>query len=429
MRRWTDGKSWSASRVSGSFLTYREMEGKRGGNGFTPPAQAAKRPSGKTPDGSNNGDSDEGPDGYRYKPDGLMKQSFSITTSSGQHLHLISYYARSHNAAAPLQQPTQDPNLRHIRPPKNMYPESTVNETTNVPAVTRGPMPGSPYAPANMQMGMGSPYNRPVNGQPTYMPAGNWPPTPNGTPPVQYAFYPPQGHPHHQSPIQFQQVLYAHPYPHNPPGPTVFDRPPPPMSTTLPPPPPSHMAGMMGYHPPPHYIPHPSPRAVGPPPDSVQHQHHPHQHQQHQNPHHAQATSHPNANQHIRDQGVQLPAINGSASGPGRQDKLPSPQPAEQRPQNPESLTVPETSTPPANNTASPARTFPSLGSLLNSNPADNGVDGKSNHSNSRSGSKSPNSGQRSTCEIPGDRLNGNSADNQALRKLNEVMAIPLTSR
>lgn len=30
MRRWTDGKSWSASRVSGSFLTYREMEGRRG---------------------------------------------------------------------------------------------------------------------------------------------------------------------------------------------------------------------------------------------------------------------------------------------------------------------------------------------------------------------------------------------------------------
>ncbi|KAG7104748.1 cAMP-independent regulatory protein pac2 like [Verticillium longisporum] len=24
MRRWTDGRSWSASRVSGSFLTYRE---------------------------------------------------------------------------------------------------------------------------------------------------------------------------------------------------------------------------------------------------------------------------------------------------------------------------------------------------------------------------------------------------------------------
>src|SRR5262249_8716000 len=33
MRRWTDGKSWSASRVSGSFLTYREMEGKRTSGG------------------------------------------------------------------------------------------------------------------------------------------------------------------------------------------------------------------------------------------------------------------------------------------------------------------------------------------------------------------------------------------------------------
>ena len=84
MRRWTDGKSWSASRVSGSFLTYREMEGKRGNvNG-----QGPKRSTGKTPDsgrGSEEDLDDTEPDGYRYKPDGLMKQSFSITTSAGQH--------------------------------------------------------------------------------------------------------------------------------------------------------------------------------------------------------------------------------------------------------------------------------------------------------------------------------------------------------
>jgi hypothetical protein len=68
MRRWTDGKSWSASRVSGSFLTYREMEGKRGGN-FPNQAQAPRRPTGRTPEGSTNGESEtEGPDGYRYKP-------------------------------------------------------------------------------------------------------------------------------------------------------------------------------------------------------------------------------------------------------------------------------------------------------------------------------------------------------------------------
>ncbi|KIN09079.1 hypothetical protein OIDMADRAFT_64809, partial [Oidiodendron maius Zn] len=30
MRRWTDGKSWSSSRVSGVFLSYREMVGNYG---------------------------------------------------------------------------------------------------------------------------------------------------------------------------------------------------------------------------------------------------------------------------------------------------------------------------------------------------------------------------------------------------------------
>src|SRR3954464_327882 len=88
MRRWTDGKSWSASRVAGSFLTYREMEGKRG-NGFG----GGRRAAGKTPDsgcGSDEDHEDGEPEGYRYKADGLLKQSFSITTSNGQHLHLIS---------------------------------------------------------------------------------------------------------------------------------------------------------------------------------------------------------------------------------------------------------------------------------------------------------------------------------------------------
>src|SRR5271154_1113030 len=77
MRRWTDGKSWSASRVSGSFLTYREMEGKRSGGG----RRGDETPS-PEPDGSSDGRGDfpdDEVDGYRYKPDGLMKQSFSIT--------------------------------------------------------------------------------------------------------------------------------------------------------------------------------------------------------------------------------------------------------------------------------------------------------------------------------------------------------------
>lgn len=217
MRRWTDGKSWSASRVSGSFLTYREMEGKRGGNNFGPPLAAVSR-AGKTPDSTRGSDSDldlageDGPDGYRYKPDGLMKQSFSITTSSGNHLHLISYYSRSHPAASNLTSPTSDPQLRHIRPQKGMYPESTVHEHQNIPAVTRSPMISAPYSTVPQMAG----YAR--QGPP------HWPPHYNGygwaPPPMQQPQGPPYGY-------QYGGGPYAggpHPpnghYPAGPPPPT-----------------------------------------------------------------------------------------------------------------------------------------------------------------------------------------------------------------
>ncbi|EMC95636.1 hypothetical protein BAUCODRAFT_44684, partial [Baudoinia panamericana UAMH 10762] len=169
MRRWTDGKSWSASRVSGSFLTYREMEGKRGGSNFDKNANRDGVQGAEAED-------DGGPDGYRYKPDGLMKQSFSITTNNGQHLHLISYFSRTASQTQTLMQPTNDPQLRHIRPEKGMYPESTVHEQSTIPAVTRGPMSSPGYVPAAHQ----SPYARP--GHYPY-PQQPWPPSPMHTPP------------------------------------------------------------------------------------------------------------------------------------------------------------------------------------------------------------------------------------------------------
>ncbi|OJJ51416.1 hypothetical protein ASPZODRAFT_12241 [Penicilliopsis zonata CBS 506.65] len=196
MRRWTDGKSWSASRVSGSFLTYREMEGKRGGStatASTAPTTASSSSTvsraGKTPDSARGSDDDrgepseEGPDGYRYKPDGLMKQSFSITTSTGQHLHLISYYSRSHPSAANLQQPSTDPALRHVRPQKGLYPESTVNDQQNLPVVTRGPMAGAAAYPITPHPLGGYPRSGATHPQ-SYTPPYGWPPTPMGTPTV-----------------------------------------------------------------------------------------------------------------------------------------------------------------------------------------------------------------------------------------------------
>ncbi|KAF5623673.1 cAMP-independent regulatory protein [Fusarium tjaetaba] len=223
MRRWTDGKSWSASRVSGSFLTYREMEGKRGG-GFN----TTRRGGGKTPDSGRGSDEDldDGePEGYRYKADGLMKQSFSITTSTGQHLHLISYYSRPQPGQPELQQPTNDPSLRGIVPVKGMYPESSMGEANTTPALTRAPMQQPPYMVPQHGQQPYAPY-----GQPGY----GWPPSPVATPPYSHYAAPyshgvPQqlpphpGHPglphphyHHQAPVYEQRAPPLPPLPAKP---------------------------------------------------------------------------------------------------------------------------------------------------------------------------------------------------------------------
>lgn len=238
MRRWTDGKSWSASRVSGSFLTYREMEGKRGG-GFSNGPSNSRRGGGKTPDSGRGSDEDQDdgePEGYRYKADGLMKQSFSITTSNGQHLHLISYYARPQAGQDELPQPTSDVSLRGIVPTKGMYPESSMGETNQTPAMTRAPMQQPPYMiapqhPQHPQHPHQAPYPPPY-GQPNY----GWPPSPMATPPYGHyaAPYPP---PHPQMLPHVSQQQYA-PY-----APPPYEQ-----RTTLPPP----MASKPSF-PSPHY--------------------------------------------------------------------------------------------------------------------------------------------------------------------------------
>jgi hypothetical protein len=116
MRRWTDGRSWSASRVTGSFLTYREME-------------------------SNNYRPNEGNiHNYEYKTDGLIKQSFSLTTQKGDKLHLISYTTTGSFSDSKFNNktPSTDPAFSNIQIPKDLYPESSLNESSSGPEkVTR----------------------------------------------------------------------------------------------------------------------------------------------------------------------------------------------------------------------------------------------------------------------------------------------------
>ncbi|ORX94448.1 hypothetical protein K493DRAFT_191703, partial [Basidiobolus meristosporus CBS 931.73] len=104
MRRWTDGRAWSPSRVLGSFLVYRELENKRKYN--------------KSLDKRDNSHME-----FPFKDHGLVKQSLSVTTASNRKLHLISYYSKEHIASGRLKTPSIDPFFSHIRVPKGLYPD------------------------------------------------------------------------------------------------------------------------------------------------------------------------------------------------------------------------------------------------------------------------------------------------------------------
>ncbi|KAG0647071.1 cAMP-independent regulatory pac2 [Hyphodiscus hymeniophilus] len=441
MRRWTDGKSWSASRVSGSFLTYREMEGKRGGGQFVPPP--ARRIGGKTPDSGRGSDDDpdmdgEGPDGYRYKPDGLMKQSFSITTSNGQHLHLISYYSRPHPNAPDLPQPTTDPALRHIVPVKGMYPESTVHEAPG-PAVTRAPMQQSPYmqSPHHAQMQPGPPAHRGPPPQYPYQVSQGyaWPPSPISTPPFpghypqqmySSALPPPppgsqhspyQNHSQHTSPYQ-----QHHQSPHHAPTSisqghptgqqTAFDRPPPPLSdSSLPPPPPppqsrgmsSATAAQQGLMP--VYAPNPSPRVAQ-----------------------GQAVAERQAAQMAQRALQSAPMVDPRLTNPvptslppvqvnGTQRASTPPLQSQSNSQNNTPSSAPRPSSPKENGN-SQAQSIPSISSLVHATDSVSVMsDNKSN--SSRAGSKSPReNGEQRPKDIPHEKLNIIGEDQRAIRVL-----------
>ncbi|WEJ96771.1 Gluconate transport-inducing protein [Yamadazyma tenuis] len=87
MKRWTDGKNWSASKVLGPFLVYKEL------------------------------DSDKA----TIKKNGLIKQSFSLTTKQHEKLHLIGYYQDIEDADIPC--PSTDPRLKDLKLNGNIYQE------------------------------------------------------------------------------------------------------------------------------------------------------------------------------------------------------------------------------------------------------------------------------------------------------------------
>ncbi|KAF8621381.1 hypothetical protein AX15_007839 [Amanita polypyramis BW_CC] len=128
IKRWTDGFFWSPSRILGNFLLYRETD-KRGS------ASRGGRPDSSDGDGVKDGQALSRPksdssapitdkarersllgsltNSYKFKSDGLMKKTFSLTVG-GAAQHLISYYKVEDVETGRLRSPSSLPELASL---------------------------------------------------------------------------------------------------------------------------------------------------------------------------------------------------------------------------------------------------------------------------------------------------------------------------
>ncbi|KPI44653.1 Global transcription regulator sge1 [Cyphellophora attinorum] len=150
IKRWTDGVTWSPSRILGNFLVYRELD-----KPFPPGEKKRamkkqnRRPSrpGEPYPGAMGGGSENGSfgaertpteterqligsliDSYGFKADGLVKKTMSVTVQGVTH-HLVSYYNVNEVVAGQLRTPGQTDNLQYIRP----RPELTSKQSFRSP--------------------------------------------------------------------------------------------------------------------------------------------------------------------------------------------------------------------------------------------------------------------------------------------------------
>lgn len=164
MKRWTDGKYWLASKVKSPFLTYQEYDETR-----------------------------------NVKPNGLVKQIFSLTTKQGEKLHLVAYYDPEKRSKGTVtgDVPSQDSKLLKLRLDPLVYLNDIIHCYNQEPYDLRheGPtfafeypqnQPVPPFAPISQEGHLFAPY-------PVYL-----------TPPfIPYHYPHPQGPP-------FQQSVYVH---------------------------------------------------------------------------------------------------------------------------------------------------------------------------------------------------------------------------
>lgn len=123
MKRWTDGKNWLALKVKGPFLIYQELDQAR-----------------------------------NVKPNGLVKQLFSLTTKQNEKLHLIAYYNPLDRAKDVLagKIPSQDPLLVKL----SLDPAVYLNDFLHYNTADAAPLPQQ-YQPQPPHHAFSVPYPLP----------------------------------------------------------------------------------------------------------------------------------------------------------------------------------------------------------------------------------------------------------------------------
>ncbi|TPX38042.1 hypothetical protein SmJEL517_g00049 [Synchytrium microbalum] len=103
IKRWTDGRQWTPSRISGCFLIYQELTAQ--GNLDSKSSRASAATS------------------FSIKEGGLIKRGMSVVTADKVKMHLVSYFTREDVAAKALISPSEDPALRDVVIAPEYYPE------------------------------------------------------------------------------------------------------------------------------------------------------------------------------------------------------------------------------------------------------------------------------------------------------------------
>ncbi|ETW82758.1 hypothetical protein HETIRDRAFT_315871 [Heterobasidion irregulare TC 32-1] len=162
IRRWTEGLSWSPSRIVGNFLVYREVT-ERGSSRIAPERRAT--PSTASASASNSpvqrhrsrsetsvGRSVEAV--AAMKPNGLTKKTITVKVDGTDH-HLVSYYREEDVHHGRLQRPTSRQDIMDINIPPEMVRATNFRHPPHIEIGADGRahmyVP-SPYPPSGLSM-------------------------------------------------------------------------------------------------------------------------------------------------------------------------------------------------------------------------------------------------------------------------------------